>query len=68
VLPALTVAVGGFLGSRKELGSFEAWICLGCGYTELYAQGLAGLEELAKKHPDQARIVDAGPPEQGPYR
>ncbi len=67
-LPALLVQNNSFFGSNAVLGTFEAWICLGCGYTELYAQGLAGVEELAGKHPDHTRIVDAGSPGQGPYR
>ena len=68
VLPALLAYTNNFLNPQERLGTFEAWICLGCGYAELYAQGLAGLEELAEKYPDQTRIVDAGPPEPGPYR
>jgi predicted nucleic-acid-binding Zn-ribbon protein len=55
-------------GSRPTLGCFETWICLECGYTEFYARGLAGVEDLAKQHPEQLSIVDATPPEQGPYR
>ena len=55
--------------SRAEAGRFEAWICLGCGYTAIYAQQLPeDIEALAKQFPDELRIVDAGPPEQGPYR
>jgi predicted nucleic-acid-binding Zn-ribbon protein len=78
-LPAVTWAVrdsAGPLGDLmrlkhfepQEAGSFETWICLGCGYTELYACGLGRLEAVAKQYPDQLRIVDARPPEQGPYR
>ena len=48
-------------------GSFEAWICLGCGYSEFYARGLSGIRELAAKAPHQLRIVDATPKD-GPYR
>jgi predicted nucleic-acid-binding Zn-ribbon protein len=52
--------LGRFLGSTTtERGSFESWICLGCGYTEFYAKALDGIEELAKEHPEQLRIVDA---------
>jgi predicted nucleic-acid-binding Zn-ribbon protein len=53
---------------RKTAGSFESWICLGCGYTELYAKGLDGIEALARKHPERSRIVDTEHSEQGPYR
>jgi predicted nucleic-acid-binding Zn-ribbon protein len=51
-------------------GTFETWTCLGCGYTALYASGLdlARLDELCRAFPEQVRVVDARPPEQGPYR
>jgi predicted nucleic-acid-binding Zn-ribbon protein len=49
-------------------GYVESWICLGCGYMELYAYQIEHLKALAAEHPDQLRIVDAGAPEQGPYR
>jgi predicted nucleic-acid-binding Zn-ribbon protein len=52
---------------RKALGSFETWICLGCGYTEFYAMGLDNIEAAAKQHLDRLRIVDAGTKHQG-YR
>jgi hypothetical protein len=60
------VAVGA--SWTKTLGAFETWICLGCGYTELYAHHLAGIEDLAADCPGELRIVDAGPPARGPYR
>jgi predicted nucleic-acid-binding Zn-ribbon protein len=67
--PAITVDVkGGWVGDRKTTGRFEAWICVGCGYTTFYAYAFDHLEALAKQHPDQLRIVDAGPSTQGPYR
>jgi len=65
---AITVVVASRAGHRITLGRLEAWICVGCGYTELYAHGLDGIETIAKQYPDQLRIVDATPPEQGPYR
>jgi predicted nucleic-acid-binding Zn-ribbon protein len=56
----LTEEIGRFFGSSTApRGGFETWICLGCGYTEFYAKGLDGIEELAKEHPEQLRIVDA---------
>ena len=66
-LSAITIQDGTW---RKEaLGSFEAWICLHCGFMELYAHDLPhDIEAIIKDHPDQWRIVDARPPEQGPYR
>jgi predicted nucleic-acid-binding Zn-ribbon protein len=54
--------------ARKTVGTFETWICVGCGYTEFYAKGLDDIEALAKQHPDRLRILDAGSVKQGPYR
>lgn len=50
------------------MGWVESWICIGCGYMELYAYQIKDLEQLAEQYPDQLRIVDANPPEQGAYR
>jgi predicted nucleic-acid-binding Zn-ribbon protein len=50
-------------------GSFESWICLTCGYAEFYARDCSlPFEMIAQQHPDRLRIVDARPPEKGPYR
>jgi hypothetical protein len=73
-LAAVTIALGSPVpgqashGGRMAYGTFETWICLGCGYTEFYAQGLEGIEGVARRHPDRLRIVDAQPQAQGPYR
>jgi predicted nucleic-acid-binding Zn-ribbon protein len=64
-LPAITLANG---STRRTLGRFETWICVGCGYTEFYAYGAEDLEALARVHPEHLRIVDAEPRGQGPYR
>jgi predicted nucleic-acid-binding Zn-ribbon protein len=69
---AINLAKAAMLDRRSDLrqeerGFFEAWICLGCGYTELYAGGLDGVRELAAKYPEQLRIVDANNKD-GPYR
>ena len=52
----------------EGLGKFSAWICLGCGYTEFYARNLGNVVDLAQKYPDQLRIIDAEPPQRGPFR
>ncbi len=49
-------------------GHFEQWICLGCGYTEFYVNDLESIERAAKEFPLRLRIVDAVPPDRGPYR
>ncbi len=54
----------------KSSGTFETWTCQGCGYTALYASGIdfTRLDALCRTFPEQVRVVDARPPEQGPYR
>lgn len=39
----------GFLGDKLEkcLVSLEAWVCAGCGYTDLYARDLESLSRMA---------------------
>jgi predicted nucleic-acid-binding Zn-ribbon protein len=45
-------------------GGLEAYVCLGCGYTELY---VADLDEMDISKIDGARLL--GPPEsEDPYR
>jgi predicted nucleic-acid-binding Zn-ribbon protein len=61
-------AEGMFRGNAGGLGSFETWICLGCGYTEFYARRLKGIEALAEKHPDRVRIIEPTSPKRDPYR
>jgi predicted nucleic-acid-binding Zn-ribbon protein len=71
-LPGLTLSVNdgdgkeGCWGSgRKLVGRIEAWICLGCGYTEHYTVGLgteAQLAQLVEQFPHLLRIVDASAP------
>jgi predicted nucleic-acid-binding Zn-ribbon protein len=58
------------LSVPSALGRFEAWICVGCGFTELYAEDLGDVdvEELAAQYPDYVRIVDAAVSERGPFR
>jgi len=67
--PAIAIEVKpGWVPKLVTSGRFQAWICIGCGYTEFYASGIEGIEQIAKEHPGRLRIVDAGPPKQGPYR
>ena len=67
--PMAVVTIQDGILHRKAMGIFEAWICLHCGFTELYAHDLPyDIEETIKKFPEQWRIVDATPPDHGPYR
>jgi predicted nucleic-acid-binding Zn-ribbon protein len=50
---------------RRSLGTFEAWVCAKCSFTEWYAHiNPRALETLAKNR--SARIVEAE--EREPYR
>src|SRR5262245_11168854 len=54
-----------------EVGTFEAWVCANCGFTEWYAKDVNDtLAELAK-HPETGiRLVDASNSQgtRGPFR
>jgi predicted nucleic-acid-binding Zn-ribbon protein len=52
----------------RVVGAFESWICVACGYTELYAKDLGDIDELAAERPDDVRIVDGTLPALGPFR
>jgi hypothetical protein len=70
-LPVLAFNVKQWLATApRMLGRFEAWICIACGFTELYAEdlGAVDVEELAAQHPDDVRIVDGASPKKGPFR
>jgi hypothetical protein len=50
----------------RGMGSFEVFICKGCGYTEWYARGYEHLEASAS---EGVRLIDARPTScGGPYR
>jgi len=67
-IPGLTLsdvsrrdAEGYCRSDRQVVGRIEAWICLGCGYTEHYTQGLGTeerLAQLAAQYPQLLHIVD----------
>jgi predicted nucleic-acid-binding Zn-ribbon protein len=46
----------------------SAFVCAGCGYTELYARQLDVLEHFASRQLGGVRVVEARPPSQGPNR
>lgn len=51
-------------GGEQSVGTFDAWICAKCGYTEWYASGL----EALTADPDKGvHLIDAEPPE-APFR
>jgi predicted nucleic-acid-binding Zn-ribbon protein len=53
----ITIGVPGWIGGKIEVGHFQVYICVQCGYSELYAEQLKGLAELARKYPEQLQIV-----------
>ncbi len=57
-MPVTTAVVDA--GARVDVGSFEAWICNGCGYTEWYAKDFAQLAYLADDYDSGVRMVRGG--------
>ena len=68
---AVLVQGGGvFGGTTKQIvkaGTFEAWVCAKCGFTELYAKKLAAIARLAEKS-SCVRVIEHEPEPAGPYR
>ena len=61
----------GFFGGAEmaRIGAeASAFVCAGCGYTEVYARELDVLEDFASKGVAGVRVVDARAPSQGPNR
>ena len=53
---------------RMSAGTFEAWICVQCGFTEWYAKNAnEKLAELAQLPDSGVRLLDTGAP-RGPFR
>ncbi|MDB4932071.1 MAG: hypothetical protein JWM10_4555 [Myxococcaceae bacterium] len=66
VVPHQERAGGRFtLGRATPQGSFNLWLCAACGYSELWAEDVAGL-----RHDPAAgvRLVDSGTDAGGPFR
>lgn len=63
VLPAVTVEADDGWSRRIAVGSFETYICLGCGFVELYASGLEEIESMAATWPKQVRVLSTTPPD-----
>lgn len=66
-LPDGTIGMDRGLQAVWSLGHFESWVCMTCGFTELYAYDIEGLATMAHHYPDWVRIIDAAP-ERGPFR
>jgi predicted nucleic-acid-binding Zn-ribbon protein len=47
---------------RTHAGSFEAWICSQCGYTEWYARDPHRVLEVLARHGAGVRVVDGAAP------
>lgn len=57
----LPVLCGHIDDARQTAGSFHAYVCLSCGYTEWYATSLQALEKLASRLPG-CRVIEVEPP------
>jgi predicted nucleic-acid-binding Zn-ribbon protein len=67
VLPHQQTERGGFFAIARivPVGSFDAYVCAGCGHAELYAKDFAELRE----DPEQGvRLLDASTKPDGPFR
>jgi predicted nucleic-acid-binding Zn-ribbon protein len=53
------------IGRVTPVGSFDAYVCAGCGYSELYA---TGFEDLREDHAKGVRLLDASTAPAGPFR
>jgi predicted nucleic-acid-binding Zn-ribbon protein len=70
VLPVVTHQQGersGFFAIARmaPVGSFDAYLCAGCGYSELYAKDIA---ELREDPAQGVRLLDASTKPAGPFR
>lgn len=67
VLPHQQADGGGFFAIARmtPVGSFDAYVCDGCGYLELYARDFADLREDPARG---VRLLDASTAPSGPFR
>lgn len=55
-------------GSAASIGTFEAWICCSCGFTEWYAKDINGKLATLSQFPETGVVFYNGPPRGGAYR
>ncbi len=67
-VPASTLVVAENNSYRAAVGSFEAWICSGCGLTEWYAKDFVEAFELAAKLPQRVHVRIVESASTGPFR
>jgi hypothetical protein len=60
-LVTMPVVCGHVGDVRESAGTFHAYVCLSCGYTEWYATSLPALEKLASRVPG-TRVIEVTPP------
>jgi predicted nucleic-acid-binding Zn-ribbon protein len=53
------------LGRVSPVGSFDLFVCDGCGYSELYA---SGIRELVADPARGIRLIDTSDTGEGPFR
>lgn len=67
VMPHQQAEGGSFFSIARltPVGSFDAYVCAGCGYSELYAKDFAQLREDPARG---VRLLDASAEPAGPFR
>jgi len=60
-----TGAASFLLGRLNPIGSFDLFVCDGCGYSELYA---SGFRELKADPQRGVRLLDTSDTNEGPFR
>jgi hypothetical protein len=63
--PLPVATIGSTWRGYKPHGYFEAFICKGCGHTELYADGIKDLQPDPKRG---IHLIDNEPKPEGPMR
>jgi predicted nucleic-acid-binding Zn-ribbon protein len=57
--PSAKLGLEGHNDKRAAVGTFEAWVCTSCGYTEWYAkQFQQALWQYLQEHQTDVRLVD----------
>lgn len=67
VIPHLPSGVRGIFAMEKvnPVGHFDLYLCDGCGYSELWAEGFKGLTVDPKRG---VRLLDTSDANEGPFR
>ncbi len=53
------------IGLQNPVGKVDLWVCDGCGYSELWAEGVGDLREDPERG---VRLLDSSETKAGPFR